>query len=376
MGVTAEDWTAALASPHRIAVRATIVSDRILGEEIPVNAGSVTLDAPAASRGRLDMTVTDDGTLGLVPTEEGDLLNVYGNELKIERGLYMPGESEPTYVSLGVFGIQTAAPEDTGSSLSVKITGLDRSKRIIDARFETPGQVDIGTKVRDAIMDLILLADIGAEFDFADFDKEIQNQPKIYEEQGDRWGLCQEMATDSGMELYLDGDGIYVLRPKPMNLDVNPVAEIVDGEGGTLVNVSAEWNREGIYNRVIATGEGTGLDAAVAPRGVATDDNPLSPTYYYGRFGKVPRFYASDMLYDDDDALNVAQGLLVKELGRQRKVTFGAFVNPALEPSDVIGVTRERAGVDENHILDTLTVPLDVSSAMTGNTRATQAVSI
>ena len=47
------------------------------------------------------------------------------------------------------------------------------------------------------------------------------------------------------------------------------------------------------------------------------------------------------------------------------------LVNPALEPDDLVQVTRTRAGLTaEAHIVDSVTIPLTAEGTMTGRTRA------
>ena len=67
-----------------------------------------------------------------------------------------------------------------------------------------------------------------------------------------------------------------------------------------------------------------------------------------------------------------AQSILYRELGTTEQVQFGALVLPHLEPSDTVRVTRPRAGIDEDHVLDALTIPMSADGAMNGQTRARQ----
>ena len=119
---------------------------------------------------------------------------------------------------------------------------------------------------------------------------------------------------------------------------------------------------------MIVTGDNTGDGPPV--RGVATDSNPESPTYYLGSFGKVPRFYASSFIRTDEQAQQAAQLILDRELGTTQRVTFGSVVDPTLEPGDVARITRAALGIDEDHVVDTLTIPLEASVAASGATRA------
>ncbi len=88
-------WDEAIRASHKIATRATLLSNGAAVAELPIVDGSVSLDANAASRARVDLTLADDGTLDLVPDAPTSLLAPYGNEIKVERGIeYADGTIE------------------------------------------------------------------------------------------------------------------------------------------------------------------------------------------------------------------------------------------------------------------------------------------
>lgn len=357
---TARFQTDILAS-HRALVEAVILDTT--GAETPIGVldGTVTLDQNAAIRGRCDLTVVDDGSLGLIPADTGSLLAPYGNEIRISRGiLYPDGTSE--LISLGVFRIEESDVNASSDAVQIRISGLDRAARIIDARFEDPYQVSAGVNYVTALESV--LTDAWPDI-VTDFPTTTLVTPALVAQEGDdRWQFAQDMATSLGMELYFDGDGVCVLRPSVASA---AVASVVEGEGGALLEAGRSWTREGSFNAVIATGENTGLTTPA--RGVARDENPLSPTYYYGPFGKVPRFYSSSFLTTDAQAVDAAAALLSKELGTTQQVSFGALVLPQLEPSDTVRITREQTSIDEDHIIDSLTLPLAATGSMSGQTR-------
>lgn len=359
-------FLAAVAEPHTLAVRVALLQDGEEVDTLDTLGGTVTLDGNAATRGTVDLAFADDGTLGLVPDTPASPLAPYGNELRVERGIeYLDGTIET--IPLGVFRINDVDVNDTDDGLHIRVTGQDRSARIIDARFEAPYQVAAATPITDAIADTIGLVYPEVVTNFAT--TSLTTPQVIAEEGGDRWAFCQQIATGAGMELFFDGDGELVLRPVTPPAG-SPVTSLVEGEDGVLLEAARKWSRQGAFNRVIATGENTSETAPV--RGVATDDNPNSPTYYYGPFGPCPRFYSSPFITTADQAASAAQAILSRELGTTQSVDFGTVVNPALEPGDVIRVTRERAGIDEDDVIDTLSIPLAAEGAMSGTTRATQ----
>jgi hypothetical protein len=362
-------FLARLAESHQAAIRVDVLRDGAVIETLTtVTAGNVTLDSAAASRGRLDATIIDPaGTL--TPTDAEDLLAPYGNELQAYRGVTYP-DASTELVSLGVFRIDTLDVQDTPEGLELRVGGLDRSARVIDARFETATQIAAGTNVASAISTLIAGAGLAVT---ELFDTTSHTTPLVNAEAGgERWQLCQQLATDAGLDLYFDGDGNLRLAAASLATDT-PVAELAEGAGGVLLNAGRGWNRERAYNAVFATGERTG--DTPPPSGSAVDDNPLSPTYYYGRFGRVPRFYASPLLTTSAQCADAARSILNRELGTTQQVSFGALVNPALEPGDVVTITRDRAGISEAHVIDSLTIPLAADQPMTGRTRAVQVTS-
>lgn len=355
---------------HRAAIRATLlrgVSSQALGAVLD---GTVTLDARAATRGRADVTVVDNGTLDLIPTESGDWLVPYGTEIKLERGVYY-NEVEIEYAPLGVYRIQDVDVDDKGDTIEIRVTGFDRSQRVIDARFEEPYQIASGVNHGTAILSTIQLIYPEVAYNFATVSTRTTSTI-IAEEGSDRWAFCQGIATSLGMELFFDNEGVLILRPVPMvEASSVPAWDIIDGERGVQVNIGRNWTREGSFNRVIATGENMG-DGIAPVRGVATDTNPNSPTYYFGPFGRVPRFYQSEFLTTNAQALSAATGILARELGTTQRINFGTIVNPKLVPGNVVLVRRDRIGIrEEMHVIDTLTIPLAVSSSMSGGTRAT-----
>lgn len=356
-------FAATVNGSHQIATRV-----RVLEAGEPVHTidatvdGTVTLDITAATRGRMDLTIAGGE---LVPTDATDLLAPYGNEIQVERGIRFP-DSSVEYVSLGVFRIDQTSVTDPGTGIQIRVSGGDRSVRVIDARFEEPYQVAAGDNYADAIEAVIGAGDPSVTFDLT---TTTRVTPQLLANEGDdRWKFAQDMAASLGHILYFDGNGVCVSQPISQTGGTAPDLQLVEGAGGLLVSADREWGRESMFNRVIATGENTGEGEPV--RGVATDDNPLSPTYYYGPFGKVPRFYASPFITTEAQAEDAAAGILARELGSTQRVSFGTVTNPALEPNDVVQITRVAAGIDEQHVIDAVTIPLSAATAMTGRSRA------
>lgn len=360
MRAATPEFLTAVSTSHEVATRIEVLDDEEVTLTLDtVTDGTVTLDQTATTRGRVDVTIVDTD---LVPGAPSAALAPYGNELRAYRGIQ--GE----LVSLGIFRIDETSVTDTADGgVEIRVAGMDRSVRMIDARFEEPYTIAAGTNYATAIAATAAIAWPGVTTDLTA--TSLTTPLLVAEEGADRWKFMQDMAASLGHALYFDGDGILVSRPVA-NPAGTPTIAIDEGAGGVLLTAGRKWSRQGTYNRVIATGENP-AEGALPARGVATDDNPQSPTYYYGSYGKVPRFYSSQFLTTDAQALDAAQAILNRELGTTQTVDFGMLVNPALEPDDLVQVTRTRAGLTaEAHIVDSVTIPLTAEGTMTGRTRA------
>lgn len=358
-----ETFDAAAAQGHRIHAQATLLTPAGDEVDLPIGAGSqVTLDGTAATRASLTLNIpTDD--LADIPDAPEDALAPYGSEITIVSGLTTPdGETEP--IQIGIFGIDEVRIADSGG-LDLDVFGLDRSAKVIDAVFEEPGTIAQGTNALAAARTVVLEALPTATFNFVDSDVTL---PLLsYEAGDDRWDFAQGCAEAAQCLLYFDAEGICIAEPMPSGVTTDLI--VSEGEDGTLLSIEKSLSRENACNRVVVTGENPSGDPV---SGEAVDLVTTSPTYYYGPFGKVTFSYSSPYITEADQAQHVAENILRMRRGVSRQVNFESLVNPALEPFDVVRVTRERLKVDENHVIESLTLPLDHDGQMGCSTRFSQ----
>jgi hypothetical protein len=348
-----------IAGSHQIATRVDVLFDReVILEGVPVTAGQIDYDRTAARLARLTATIADPSR---VPVAADDILTPYGYELAVWRGVELAAGSE--LVPLGVFPIQTSDVD--GVTLLSSIVAEDRSRLVSDARFEDIYQVAAGSNYATAIEALISDGVPGLEFLFPSVT--FTTPLLTFAAQDDRWDAAQSMAKSIGHELLFDGLGRVVMRPEP-TFSTEFVATIT--EGSNMVAASVKLDRATAYNKVIATGRNAASGAQY--RGEAVDDDPSSPTYYFGPFGKKPRFYASEFLASDAQCDTAAAAILASNLGVSRSVDFSMVPDPRLECSDVVYMTRAALNVDELHIIDSLSIGLGADGSMSGRTRVSQ----
>lgn len=351
-------------STHPMVARATLCSTfqtgtSPVGTEIPIFGGDVRLDGTADIRATLDLTT--DGN-AMWPTHSTSLFAPYGNEVYVERGVRYSDELVE-YVGLGYFRIQGPEQEDAPNG-PIRLSGRDRMSGIVDGRLVAPIQFLAGASLGFIMTTLVGQVYPGATIQWDDAtDTAVITRSMICEQ--DRYAFLNDLVTSRGKVWYWDHRGILVIKSVPDPAE--PVFEVMSGQGGVLLNLSRHLTRDKVYNAVVASG--TGADTLAPAAAVAIDNNPLSPTYFFGRFGPVPQFYTSPFLFNDAQASDAAEAILRRSLGLPYSIDLTAVPNPALEPNDPISVRPGTGQGRETHVLQTLSIPLTAGASMTGATR-------
>ncbi len=327
------------------------------GTEIPIIDGDVRSDASADVRSSLDLTTSGDGMWPLQPT---DLLAPYGNELFVERGINY-GNGTIEIVSLGYFRINSTQQDD-GPNGPIKLTASDRMVGIVDARLPFPVQFSAGTPIEDVFTQLVfeVYPDATIELDLDVLGSTFSTDHVVDE---DRYGFLRDVARSRGKIMYWDYRGVLKVTDPPD--PTTPVFTAKTGSYGVIVTLSRSLSRQGVYNGVVATGESTTDEPPVTS--LVFDSNPNSPTYWNGRFGRVPRFYYSSFISTTDAATSAAASILQQAIGLPYSINLDMIPNPALEPYDPIRI--ESSDSIDVHVIDSLTIPLTYTGTMSGTTR-------
>lgn len=356
-------WPAAILQSHTIAYTATVIyNGQTVDAGLAVSSGSVILDRTASTLGRCDLNLAEPFK---IPTSSGGVLSPYGYEIAIQHGITYPSGLQEL-IPLGVFPIQSSQID--GVTLLSSVSALDRSQKVRDSRFVDDYFVSGSTDYATAILALLNAQVTGLDFSLFPAATGFLTPAAglVYQAGGDPWDAATDMATSCGYELFFEGLGRPVLRPEP-SFTQSPVWSI--SEGVALVGATLALDRSPAYNAVVATGENGG--AGEVFRAIAIDDDPISPTYYYGGFGRKPKFYASPLITSTAQAQSAADALLLSTRGVARSLNFASIPNPALEAGDPIQVTRAALNLSEIHIIDSLQIDLGVGS-MSGTSRARQ----
>ncbi len=273
--------------PHTPIVRVEVWNDTEKLDDLPIWGGQVecTLASRVTRRGSL----TCDPKL--TPTSETDLLAPFGNRLVIKRGLSLGGREFLFPVFTGM--IQSAKRK---SRQPLTVTFLDRANEVDENDFEAAEETLPGRTLVEEIVRLIREGVPRAEF--GDHDHvAIAAASQVFDDS--RSQACDQLADAGGMFWYALADGRFVVRRVPWTYhpdgaDVEPVVEYRDYEypaeaggdqrPGSIVDAEQGMSREGVYNVVVGVADTPTGDAP--QRASARDNDPSSPTYIGGKFGR------------------------------------------------------------------------------------------
>jgi hypothetical protein len=313
--------------------------------------GTVTVDRAQAIRRTCTVTVPDPS---LIPRTPADQLATYGARLRVSRGVSF-GDGTEELVPLGLFRLDQV--DGDVSEGPVTLQGKSLEACVSDDRLTAP-HTATGTVI-GAIRTLVQRSLPGA-----DVISEIVDQPigaRTFDVEADPWEACREIAAAAGAEVFCNADGAFIITVLPDLLAVAPVWAVEAAEGGVYISGDRSMSSAGVYNGVLARGESTVSNVPPVSY-LATDDDPGSPTYWGGPYGRRPLFYSSSTLTTALACQQAASLKLREAKAPNARGDIAALPNPALEPGDVIRVLHPD-GTRELHQVASFSVPLDIGGA-------------
>lgn len=316
--------------------------------ELPHTGGSVTVDRAQAIRRTCSVTMADPT---LIPIAPSDQLATYGARLRISRGVDY-GDGSQELVPVGVFRLDSV--DGDVSQGPITLQGKDLSAIVADDKFTSPYTVS-GTLI-SAVSELIRRSLPTAEIVATITDVTIGT--RTFDIEADPWAGCQEIAAAGGAEVFADADGVFKISTLPDLLTTTPVWSIEAAEGGAYISGTRGMKSDGVNNGVMCRGENTADNVAPVSY-LAVDNDPGSPTYWSGPYGRRPRFETSATWTTTVACQQAAILLLAQAKAPNASGDISSLPNPALEPGDVLRVMHED-GIRELHQVASFTVPLDV----------------
>lgn len=373
MYAVSDRFLTALRHSHTIATRLDVTRpDGTVLETVDATGGEVTVDTRRSVRRECSFAIPATAR-ALIPAAAGDLLSpLSGNELRPYRGIdYGDGTSE--LVPLGVFPIRSSPPSlGEDGVVTVTVGGQDRSSTVTRNRWERVFVIAAGTSLEDAIA--AVLADrapmypvnfrrTGITVPATTFGLEVDNDP---------WSDARSLATAAGYDLFYDVTGTAVLVQPADPVTAAPVIAYANDTEAVITSASKVWDAENAFNGCIAIGEGTGVGTPV--RAEVWDDDPASPTYRLGAYGRYPEFIVSPLITNAGQAQAAATAQFARRRGVGQSVSWRQLVNAAHEGGDPVAFTQTRLRITSplTVVLDAFTVPWTAEATMNAEARGRQ----
>lgn len=302
---------------------------------IPVTDGKFTSDRGSKVRMKVDVSLS-------VANHPELLINNNVHRIRVSRGYTSLGVAES--IQHGIFRVDEVEENDD-DSVELNCSGLETY--IEDARFIRPRTPPRGVSTAGHIRDLIQEVLPGQKVSIeCSKDKPVLATSPWDK---DRWGAIEYLASSIDAEVYADYRGYFVIRDIPSLAKGVPVYRISPGSAGTLLNRKVKNTRDRVYNACVVYGQSS--DPNVPPVwGWAYDSNPSSPTYFYGDFGQVPRFFSSQFFTTNAQCTAYAETQLAEAMATNQSLSVEALPLTFLEPGDPIEVMMKDKSIQKRMI--------------------------
>lgn len=322
------------------------------GATVVPTAGSVTQDGRTTQRWSGSLTVGLDA-LQDPPTVPSDLLTPFGTTVDVEMGVIL-ADGSSSRVAVGSFLLTgTRASLSTGAR-TVELNLGDLSTRIAEHRFERPFTVGAGADLADMVAQVAQDRDPTVDVGSLTPTGAVLGRRAVFglDAQLDPWAELVSVVKHRGFRLYFDRFGAIVLDQPPATITNLRTVDV--GEVG--IDFS-----ERPANVVVARGEPT--DGTGPWYGLWEDDDPSSPTFVGGPYGRKTLFYASPLFTSDAEAQAAADsiGSAIQSAGAAWSVSRP--YDPTWDPDDGIQITLP-SGVTQRLVVDSVTYDIGGTTSM------------
>jgi len=304
--------------------------------------GSTTYDFDDTTRRSMDVVIIDE--LNRTYDQMEALTNPFISVLKPYRGIqFAVGDIE--WVPMGTYYTHALDIIEKSGAVTWRIAGLDASSRAMTP-VEHPFYVPSGTPIANAVPALIQSVVPGMNFAIAA--SPFVTPAVFITEDSNPWEEAEHLAWASGNDLFLSRVNVCTMGSRAREaLEQNAVWEFIEGVNATFWEPTRTFQQRK-PNVIVVIGTNP---LAPTARGEAVDNDPMSPTYVYGPYGRQVEVVKSELVVDSTQATMFAQNILSRRLGPQDEITFSCVPNPALDESDTITMTRACMGMNRRSAL-------------------------
>lgn len=345
-------WAPAHRASHRPISRVEVwrTSSRLIAD-LKVESAAISKDATSTIRASASVTVAD-----LTPAT-AQLLTPFGNRLRFYAGIKYP---DNTTEMILVADLDIVASTLTLPDATLHLDCVDPAGII--GQDETSGPITPPAADSQGVIQWILGGAMyyGGKALPAALPVTNPPIPADWNMSGDRWDAVEQLADAMGCECFFDVNRNPILRDVPP-IKPTPDATLYALDGGTVTRIVSGLSRSPNVVTVLGAPDATGKQS----RGLARDDNPSSPTYRRGAYGRVTLHETRDTVLSQAGADSAAAALLRRVQGKTRTVELSAVTDPAIEPGDTVMV-RYTSGSLERHLVQSVSFPLGAEEMTVG----------
>jgi hypothetical protein len=264
---------------------------------------------------------------------------------------------------VGSTGVVSRGGGQTGGGTSIKIHVNDMSYAIKRNVWQMPFTLPGGTLYSDAIKAMVLnRLPSQTAFNISTTTRVCPLLVYGAQQGGDPWQDIQELAQAIGYEAYFDAVGTFVCRPVPDPRVGDPVWQFDEDAIQLVSEAERELSSEQTFNDIVVVGQSTSTANPFSAE--AFDDDPSSPTYVLGPYGRVTQRLTFSLITSQDQAQDTANATLYNSLGGADTVTLTVVPMPALEPGDIIKVNCSNVRVNGTYMINSMTTPMSPADPM------------
>lgn len=316
----------------------------ILENQVPMTSGSLSTDRTRNTRyeASVEIGMYDWDTLPI---------DSKGTRIRLYQGLESIGVRER--VQVGEYQVFDFKRTNRGS-VSTSLKGLENF--LIEAQFIRPRTPPYGastiTVITDLIHEVLPATDVVVQ---CSTDRLI-TATGAWEK--DRWGeAITKLAGSIDAEVFAGYDGRFYITDAPNLATLVGQYRIAGGPGGVMVTEDRSDTRDGVYNAVSVSANSS--DQTVPPLWAwARDNDPASPTYFYGTYGQRVRYYSSQFFTEESQCQAYADRLLIESLAPNQTLSVGTAPIPFLEAGDPVTVESQQGHPVADYLISKTGLPL------------------
>lgn len=351
-------WPYTIRNTHPMATSVnSYLAGALLMANIPIDTGRIEYDDTGVMKRRLTLSVPAQiPGLRLDPgNDPAAPLAAYGQRLHVHTGTVYPNGAREL-LDHGWYLITGWKRDEDNATIEVE--AIDLAQLVVDDNLTVPSSPPSGATFASEFARLVA-GNLPVVISPTLVDRPIVATTWVWDRDRDK--ALTDLCAAWPARWYVDDTGAaHVAPPYPDVTGQTPVLELTDGAQGTIAGRDRQAQRGAIYNTVVV--DGKTLDSGAAgPHAIAQITDAASPIRATGPYGRVVRFYASDLITTQPQAQTTADTLLQtwSVAGRVEQVT--CVPDPSLELGDIV---RVYTADGDSHIgrLTAMGVPLTVKS--------------